>query len=63
MPGKHRDIHRLLEDLVVHVADQILVGVDDRRHPHGAVQLDSPRRRIDLGETSGIHDRAPLETI
>ncbi len=39
-PGKRRDIHRLLEDLVVHVADQILVGVDDRRHAHRAVGLD-----------------------
>ena len=58
--GQRRDIDRLLEDLVVHVADQLLVGVDDRRHAHRAVRLDAPRRRIDAGETSGIHGRSPL---
>ena len=29
--GQRRDIGRLLVDFVVHVADQLLIGVDDRR--------------------------------
>ena len=42
-PGQRRDIDRLLIDLVVHVADQLFVRVDDGRHAHGAVRLDLAR--------------------
>ena len=31
------DVCGLLVDLIVHVADQVFVGIDDRRHTHGAV--------------------------
>jgi hypothetical protein len=52
---KRCDVYGLLEDLVIHVADEVLVGVNNGPHPHGAVWLDPPRRGIDPGETSRIH--------
>ena len=55
-PGKRCHIHRLLKDLVIHSPDQILVGINDRRHAHRAAL----RRGVDLGETSGVHGRSPL---
>ena len=48
-------IGRLLVHLVIHVADQVLVGIDDRRHAHGAIRLDAPGRSIDARETVCVH--------
>ena len=57
--GKHRDIGRLFTDLVVHVADQILVGENDDRHAHRALRIEPPSRRIDADEASRVHRRCP----
>ena len=59
-PGKRCHIHRLLKDLVIHAPDQILVGINDRRHAHCAARLDPPRGGVDPGEASGVHGRSPL---
>ena len=40
--GQGRDVDGLFVDLVVHGADERFIGVDDRRHAHGAVGFDLP---------------------
>ena len=59
-PWKRRHIDGLLEDLVIHVADQIFIGVNDRRHPHRALRLNPPCRGVDLSKTSRVHVRPRL---
>ena len=54
-PGQRRDIGRLFVDLVVHFADQVFVGIDDRWHPHRAVRLNAPSYSVDTREPAGVH--------
>ena len=49
------DVCGLLVDLIVHVADQVFVGIDDRRHAHRAVRLDAPGGRVDARKPVRIH--------
>jgi hypothetical protein len=53
--GQHRDIGGLRIDLVIHVADEGFVGVDNSRNPHAAGGFDAPGRFIDACEASGVH--------
>jgi hypothetical protein len=57
-PGQRRDIHRLFVYLVIHVADQVFIGVDDRRNAHRTRGLDTPGRRINARETGSIHGQS-----
>jgi hypothetical protein len=54
-PRQGRDVGCLLVDLVVHVADEVFVGINDRRDQHSPVRLDTPRGGIDAREATGIH--------
>ncbi len=69
MPGRLRDVDHLLIDLLVHVTDQGLVGVDDAGHAHLARGLRStiqsrivasvtrdPYRSLFFCYRSDIHD-------
>jgi hypothetical protein len=58
--GQHGDIARLLGDLVIHVADEGLVGIDDGRHAHGAGRFDTPGRGINAGKATSVHGRLQL---
>jgi hypothetical protein len=40
--GQARDVADLLPHLLVHVGEQCLVGVEDRRHAHRARGFDHP---------------------
>ncbi len=60
--GEPRDIGRLLVDLVVHRADEVLIRKDDGRHAHAGDRLDPPCGRIKPGEPSRIHDRSGGQT-
>ncbi len=53
--GQGRDIGDLLGDLVVHVADQRLIGVDHGGHPHLAGRRDDPGGGVLAGEAGGVH--------
>lgn len=50
-----RHIGGLLVDLIVHVGDERVVGVDDSRHAHAAHRLDAPCRFIEPREAGRIH--------
>ena len=56
---QHRNIHRLLVDLVVHVTHQIFIGIDGGWHAHGAMWVDAPGGFIDTGEAAKIHSGSP----
>ena len=60
--GKRGDVGRLFADLVVHVADQGLIGEDDGRDAHRPGGLDAPRRGVDLRQTIGVHGGILLQT-
>ena len=60
-PGQRRNVGRLFVDLVVHVADQLFVGVDDGRHAHRALRFNAPGRCIDTREAVRIHLPARLD--
>ena len=53
--GQRSDVGSLLVDLVVHVTNQIFIGIDDRRHVHRAVRLNAPGRGVDTREAVRIH--------
>src|SRR5438067_183633 len=57
---KRRDICRLVVNFVIHAADEVFVGVDDRGHAHRAVALDAPGRLIDAREACRIHSLRPI---
>ena len=48
-------VRGLLEDLVVHLLDQIATRVDHRRHPHARVGLDAPFGLGDAGQFRQVH--------
>jgi hypothetical protein len=59
MPGRHRDVHRLVVDLIIHVAHQFFIGIDDGWYAHRAIWLDAPGGFIDTGKAAEIHGRSP----
>ena len=54
-PRQGRDIGRLLVNLVIHVTDQIFIGIDDCRDAHRAVRLNAPSGFVDTGKAVRIH--------
>jgi hypothetical protein len=53
------DIRRLFVDLVVHLADQRLVAIEDRRHAHLPRRLDMPFALACLFQPRDIHGCLP----
>ena len=56
MPGS---IATLAAYLIVHVTDQILVGINDDWHAHRTLRLEPPGRRIDADEASRVQADLP----
>jgi hypothetical protein len=52
---QRRYVCRLVVNLVIHAADEVFIGVDDRRHAHRPARLDAPGHCVDACETCGIH--------